>query len=165
MPAGQVYLLLQTRLLFKSAYWLSAAARWMLAGSLPLSPACELMLCFPIRHTCWYGVSLSAVTAGEMPHYRPYLLMCCLNFSPAVLVWCLSIGHAFLLWCLTTGNGFWCGASLSAMPAGVLPHYRSCLLHGASLPSMHIGVLPHFRPCLLVWCQIINHACCCGSLL
>ena len=128
MPAGQVYLLLQTPLLFESAYWLSAAARWMLAGSLPLNPACELMLCFPIRHTCWYGVSLSAVTAGEMPHYRPYLLMCCLNFSPAVLVWCLSIGHAFLLWCLTTGNGFWCGASLSAMPAGVLPHYRSCIL-------------------------------------
>ena len=41
MPAGQVYLLQQTpQLLFKYAYWLSAVARWMLAGSLPLNPAC-----------------------------------------------------------------------------------------------------------------------------
>ena len=31
MPAGLV-LLSQTPLLFKHAYWLSAAARWMLAG-------------------------------------------------------------------------------------------------------------------------------------
>ena len=96
----------------KYAYCLSAAARWMLAGSLPLNPACELVLCFPICHTCWYGVSLSAVPAGVMPHYRPYLLMCCLNISPAVLVWCPSIGHAF-----------WCGASLQAMASGVVPHY------------------------------------------
>ena len=39
IPAGQVYLLPQSPLLFKYAYWLSAAARWMLAGSLPLNPA------------------------------------------------------------------------------------------------------------------------------
>ena len=41
MSAGEVYLLQQTpQLLFKYAYWLSAVARWMLAGSLPLNPAC-----------------------------------------------------------------------------------------------------------------------------
>ena len=36
MPAGLV-LLPQTQLLFKHAYWLSAAARWMLAGLWPLN--------------------------------------------------------------------------------------------------------------------------------
>ena len=84
---------------------------------LPLNPACKLVLCFSICHYCWYGVSLSAVPAGVLPHYRPYLLMWCLNISLAVLVWCLSIGHAF-----------WCGASLQAMPSGVVPNYQPCLL-------------------------------------
>ena len=37
MPAGQVFLLQQTPQLL---FWLSAVARWMLAGSLPLNPAC-----------------------------------------------------------------------------------------------------------------------------
>ena len=157
MPAGQVFLLPQTPLLFKYAYWLSAAARWMLAGSLPLNLACKLVLCFSICHTCWYGVSLSAVPAGVMPHYRPYLLMWCLNISPAELVWCLSVGHAF-----------WCGVSLQAIPSGVVPHYQPCLLVccltiGHALSTMPIGVLPHYRSCLLVWCLIINHACWCGS--
>ena len=41
MPAGQGYLMPQTpQLLLQYAYWLSAAARWMLAGSLPLNSAC-----------------------------------------------------------------------------------------------------------------------------
>ena len=137
------------------------------------------MLCFSICHTCWYGVSLSAVPAGVMPYYRPYLLMWCLNISPAELVWCLSVGHAF--WCgaslqATTGNSFWCGASLSAMPAGVLPHYRSCLLvwcliinHAywcvASLWVMPSGVVPHHQPCLLVWFLTVDHACWRGTSL
>ena len=107
MPAGQVYFTATTPLLFKYAYWLSAAARWMLAGSLPPNSACWLVLCFSICHTCWNGVSLSAVPAGVTPHYRPYLLIWCLNIS---LLWCLSIGHAF-----------WCGASLQAIPSGVVP--------------------------------------------
>ena len=165
MPADQVYLLPQTPLLFKYVYWLSDAARWMLAGSLPLNAACYLVLCFSICQTCWYGVSQSAVPAGVMPYYRPYLLMWCLNISPAVLVWCLSICHAF-----------WCGASLQAMPSGVVPHYQPSLLvccfpishafwRGVSLSTMPIGVLPQYRPCLLVWCLIINHACWCGSSL
>ena len=187
MPVGQVYLLPQTpQLLFQYAYGLSAAGRWMLAGSLPLNPACKLVLCFSICHTCWYGVSLSAVPAGVMPHYRSYLLMWCLNISPAVLVWCLSIGHAF-----------WCGASLQAMPSGVVPHYQPCLLMcrhtightfwpgaslqpcllvccltightfwcGASSSTMPAGVLPHCRLSLLVWCLIINHAYWCVASL
>ena len=137
----------------------------MFAWTLPLSTARYLAFCFPICHTCRYGVFLSAVSVGVMPNYRSYLLMWCLNISPAVLVWCLSIGHAF-----------WCGASLHAMASGVVPHYQPCLLvccltigHAfwgrASLPTMPIGMLPHYRSCLLVWCLIINHACWCGSSL
>ena len=79
--------------------------------------ACLLTFCHKILHvcwrcssitcyTCWYGVSLSAVSAGMVYHYQPCLL-----------VWCFIIGHTF-----------WLGTSLSAMPVGVAPHYRSCPL-------------------------------------
>ena len=114
MPAGLV-LLSQTPLLFKHAYWYSAAARWLLdcghsismpAHLLSLNSACLLALCFSICYTCWYGVSLSAVSVGMVSHYQPCLL-----------VWCFIIGHAF-----------WVCTSLSAMPVGVVPHYMSCLL-------------------------------------
>ena len=148
MPAGLV-VLSQTPLLFKHAYWLSAAARWMLAGLWPLNQhaidllslniACMLALCFSICYTCWYGVSLSAVSAGLVSLYQPCLL-----------VLCFIKGHAFSF-----------GVSLSAMPVGVVPHYRSSLLvwcltvgHvcwcGASLYAMLVGVVPQYRPCLLV---------------
>ena len=102
--------------MFKHAYWLSAAVRSMLAGLwplnhmpadlLPLNIAFLLALCFSICYTCWYGVSLSAVSAGMVSHLQPYLL-----------VWCFILGHVFSF-----------GTSLSAMPVGVVPHYRSCLL-------------------------------------
>ena len=115
MPDGLV-LLSPTSQLFKHAYWLSAAARWMLAGLwhsismpvdlLPLNIACLLAVCFSICYTCWYGVSLSAVPAGMVSNYQPCLL-----------VWCFIIGHAF-----------WCSASLMVMSSGVVPHYRPCLL-------------------------------------
>ena len=115
------------------------------------------MLCFSICHTCWFGVSLSAVPAGVIPHYRPYLLMWCLNISPAELVWCLSVGHTF-----------WCGASLHTIPSGVVPHYQPCLLvccltigHafwcGASSSTMPVSVVPQSRPCLLAWYLTIGH--------
>ena len=45
---------------------------------------CLLALCFSICYTCWYGVSLSAVSAGIVSHYQPCLL-----------VWWIIIGHAF----------------------------------------------------------------------
>ena len=62
------------------------------------------------------------------------------------------------------------------MPAGVVPHYKSCLLvwyltisHacwcGASLKIMSSVVVPHCRSCLLVWCLTIGHACWCGTSL
>ena len=67
MPAGLV-LLSQTPLLFKHAYWLSTAARWMLAG---LWPFCHSILHVCSR-LCWRCVSLSA---GMMSHYQPCLLV------------------------------------------------------------------------------------------
>ena len=107
----------------------------MPADLLPLIPACLLVLCISICHTCVYG-----------SHYQPCLL-----------VWSLTIGHAF-----------WCDASLSAMPSGVMPHYQPCLLvccltigHafwcGPSLSTMPIGVVPHYMPCLLVSCHCNRH--------
>ena len=47
----------------------------MPADLLPLIPACLLVLCISICHTCVYGVSLSAVFAGVEPHYCPCLLV------------------------------------------------------------------------------------------
>ena len=83
MPAGLV-LLSPTTLLFKHAYWLSAAARWMLAG------LCLLLWCLTINRACWRGASLKVMPFDLVPHYQPCLLV----------------------WCLTIGNAFWCGASL-----------------------------------------------------
>ena len=114
MPAGLV-LLSPTPLLFKHAYWSSAAAKCLLdcghsismpADLLSLNIACLQAVCFSICYTCWYGVSLSAVPAGMVSHYQPCLL-----------AWCFIIGHAF-----------WFGTSLLAMLVGVVPHYRPCLL-------------------------------------
>ena len=135
MPFGLV-LLSPISLLFKHAYWLSAAARLMLAGLWPLnqhtcwhfvtqyclSAGGVLLFCY----TCWYGVSLSAALAGMVSHYQ----LC-------LLVWYLSAMHVgvvphyrpcLLGRCLTVGHVFWCGASLYAMPVGMVPHYRQCLL-------------------------------------
>ena len=70
-----------------------------------------------------------------VPHYQPCGLVCC-----------LTIGHAF-----------WCGASLSTMPIGVLPHYRPCFWYGASSSTMPVGVVSHYRPCLLAWYLTIGH--------
>ena len=94
-----VILLIQTPLLFKYAYWLSAAMRWMLAGTVPLN-----------QHACpsfaTQSCMSSAIPVGMVSHYRPRLL-----------VRCLAIGHTC-----------WCGVSLSALPAGVVPHYQHYLL-------------------------------------
>ena len=106
-----VYRTVMSLQLSKHANWLSAAARWMLAGLWPLNQhACWpfatqycmsagvvllyllylLVWCLTISHVCWYGVSLSIVPAGVLLHYRSYLF-----------VWYITISHACL-----------CGASL-----------------------------------------------------
>ena len=109
MPSG-LMLLSQTPLLFEHAYWLSAAANRMLAGLLPfnqhacrsfftqycMSPGVELLYllyllvwCLTISCVCWYGVSLSAVPADVVNHYRSCLL-----------VWYITISH--VCWCVAT---------------------------------------------------------------
>ena len=40
----------------------------MSADLLSLNIACLLALCFSICYTCWYGVSLSAVSVGVVLH-------------------------------------------------------------------------------------------------
>ena len=83
MPAVLV-LLPQTPLLFKHAYWLSAAAIWMLAGPWPLKQhACRPFATQYCHSYCCYGVSLSAVPADVVSYYKP-----------CNLVWCLTISRA-----------------------------------------------------------------------
>ena len=76
--------------------WRGCLLDWMLAGLLPfnqhacnsfftqycMSPGVELLFllyllvwCLTISRVCWYGVSLSAVSAGMVSHYQPCLLM------------------------------------------------------------------------------------------
>ena len=143
MPADLVYFLPQTPLLFKYAYWLSAAARWILAGPLPFN-----------KHACRSFAIQSCMSVGVVLFYQPYLLVCLTisravpagvvsRYRPYPLVWCLTICRA--CWCgVIIGHAFWCGTSLSAIPVGVVPHYR---------------------PCLLVWCLAIGHTLWCGASL
>ena len=85
-------------LLFEHAYWLRAAARWVLAGLWPLN-----------QQACWPFVTQYCMSAGGVLLFLLYLL-----------VWCFIIGHAFwlgtyqpcmLVLCLTIGHDFWGGAS------------------------------------------------------
>ena len=67
-----------------------------------LNIAFLLALCFSICYTCWYDVSLSAVSAGMVSHYQPCLL-----------VWCFIIYRScFFGWYITIIHACWCGASL-----------------------------------------------------
>ena len=95
MPTGRV--LLQDGCLLDCGHSIS-----MSADVLSLNIACLLALCFSICYICWYGVSLSAVSAGMVSHYHGVVL---------------HIGHTFRL-----------GTSLSAMPVGVVPYSMPCLL-------------------------------------
>ena len=81
------------------------------------SQRCLLVWCLTIDHAFWVGVSLSAVSAGVVRHYRPFLSGVVPHDRPCLLLWYLTVGHAC-----------WCGTSLSAMPVGEVPHHRTCLL-------------------------------------
>ena len=115
---------------------------------LPLNHACLLVLCFFICYTCWYCVSLPAVSAGVVPNYRPCLLVMGLTISRTCgvvphksafplswyLISAISAGvvppcrPCLLVWCLTIVHACWYGTLLSAMPVVVVPRYRSWLL-------------------------------------
>ena len=65
----------------------SAAAIWMLAGPWPLNQhACRTFATQFWHSYCWFRVSLSAVPAGVVSHYRPCVLVLCLTISCAC--WC-----------------------------------------------------------------------------
>ena len=105
-----------TPLLFKHAYWLSAAARWTLAGLQPLN-----------QHVCRPFVTQYCISAGVVLLYLLYLLVWCLTISCAC--WCGASYRSYLLvWYITISHACWCGASLEVMPSYVVPHCRSCLL-------------------------------------
>ena len=142
----------------------------MPAGILSLNITCLLALCFSISncYTCWYDVSLSAVSAGVVNHYRSCLL-----------VWYITISYAFglvphyrpcfLVWCLTVGHAFWCGASIEAIPVGVVPHYR--LVPFALQPTFWLVECRRKRDIatslvlLLQRCHYIRHVCWSGAKL
>ena len=82
MPTGWV--LLQDGCLLDCGHSIS-----MPADLLSLKITCLLALCFSICYTCWYGVSLSAVSAG--------MVTCLISFAPVfsfiycwVLIFALS---------------------------------------------------------------------------
>ena len=105
MPTGRV--LLQDGCLLDHCYSISMAADF-----LPLNPACLLVLCFSICHTYFYGVSLSAVPVGLMPHYIGQAFWCDVTLS-AMSSGVLSHPRLRLLvWSLIINHAHWCGASL-----------------------------------------------------
>ena len=59
-------------LLFKHAYWLSAAARWTLVGPLVLN-----------QHACRYVATQTCMPTGVVLLYMSYLLVWCLTISRA----------------------------------------------------------------------------------
>ena len=95
------------------------------------------------------------------------LVECCCKMES------LGLCHSILHVC-------WCCASQSAIPVGMVSHYRLYLLMwyfnisptvlvwclsighafwcGASLQAMPSGVVPHYQPCLLVCCLTISRA-------
>ena len=95
MPAG-LMLLSQTPLLFKHAYRLSTAARWILAGLWTLN-----------QHACWPFVTQYYMSAGIV------LLYLCLLYYSAVSAGVVNHYRSCLLvWYITISHACWCGASL-----------------------------------------------------
>ena len=169
MPASLV-LLSQTPLLFKHVYWLSTAARWMLAGLWPLNQhaccSCKMHACWPsvtVTNTatvqtcllvencckmdaCWTVATQSAcLLSPNIAWLKALCFAICYTSWISCFCWySVSLSASLLVWWIIIGHAFWFGTSLSAMPVGVVPHYRSCLL---------------------VWCLTVGHVFWCGVSL
>ena len=101
-------------------------------------------------YACWPSVTVTNTAAVQ----ACLLVECCCKMdacwtvatqSACRLTFCHSILVLYLLiWCHNSSRACWYGISLSAVPAGVVLRYRSCLL---------------------VWCLTISHACWCGASL
>ena len=151
MPTG--WLLLQDGRLLDCCYSINISA-----DLLPLIPACPLVWCFYICHTCtcWCGVSLSTVPADVVPHFS-YAFWCGASLSamPAGVV--PHHRSCMLVWCLIIGHDCCCVVSLLAVPADVVPHYSYAFRCSASLAAMPASVVPHYRACMYVWCLMITY--------
>ena len=123
---------------------------------LQLQHICLLDQCYCHQHRC-----CSNILTGWMLLQDEYLLDCGHSIiMPADL---LPLNIACLLaLCFSICYTFWCGASLSAVPAGMVSQYQPCLLawffiighafwFGTSLTAMHVSVVPYYRTCLLLW--------------
>ena len=84
-----------TPLLFKHAYWLSTAAKWMLAGLWPLN-----------QHAWWTFVTQYCMSAGVVLLYLLYLLVWCLTISRVFWYSSFIKLHVFVN-CLSFRRKFW----------------------------------------------------------
>ena len=91
--------------------YVTAAARWMLAGLWPLN-----------QHACWPFVTQYCMSAGVVLLYLLYLLVWCLTIS-SVCWYCVSLSavpadvvnhyrSCLLVWYITISHACWCGASI-----------------------------------------------------
>ena len=98
----------------------------MPADLLPLIPACLLVLCISICHTCLYDVSRSAVPAGVLTIGHAFWCDASLSAMPSGV-----LSHhrpRLLVWYLIINRAHWCGASLQAISSGQLPLQLTFLL-------------------------------------
>ena len=118
-----------------------------------------LYRCYCNIYACWPSVTVYNTAAVQ----TCLLVECCCKmdacWTVATQSKCLltffSLNIAFLLAvCFSICYTCWYGVSLSA-----------CLLVWFSLLAVPAGVMLHYRSCLLVWYLTISHACwCCASL-
>ena len=64
------------------------------------------------RSNCWYGVPLSAVSAGVVFYKKGHACWCSTSLSAMLAGVLLHIRSCILVWYLTISYACWCGASL-----------------------------------------------------
>ena len=127
---------------------------------------CRELLC---RCSCNMYAYHPRFTVTNTAAIQAYLLVerCCKMgtcWTVATLSACISsFCHSMLHLC-------WLCASLAAIPAGMVSHYKHCLLvwcltiniacwYCVSLSALPAGMVSHYQHCLLVWCLTISIAC------
>ena len=79
--------------------------------------ATQLACCRPFatqycHSNCWYGVSLSAVSAGLVFYNKGHACWCSTSLSAMLAGVLLHIRSCILVWYLTISYACWCGASI-----------------------------------------------------
>ena len=114
---------------------------------------CLLVECCCKPDACWTVANQSACLLTFVTQY-------CM--SAGIVLLCLLY---LLVWCLTISRVCWYGASLSAVPSGLVNHYRSCLLVWYIYISHACWCGASLYSCLLVWCLTVGHFFWCGASL